>query len=364
MTTRALTTAALALGLLVTANDRASAQGFQRADQSGYAGSLDARQHGYEHAYRDGADRGRMDRERDAGYHPQNADSRNATYGYEPYFGNKMQYIQGYRDGYKAGYDDGYNGQPGRYGQVYSRRPNDDTYEPSREDAYTTRGFPATDVAFDSGYRDGITLGQRDQTRRDHGDYHQADAYRSADFGYRSSYGDRATYQQQFRDGFERGYQDAYGRSRYPGDTGGGNYPNGGNGNGGGRTYDNGNGSRSAQNMAPATVTVPGNRQWTSTIVRVSDGEVLRFQSTGEIAFTNTNDRAGVAGSPALKYVPGAPIPGALAGALIGRIDNGQPFGIGDQASIRMPASGTLYLGINDDNVGDNSGEFHVIISR
>ena len=45
------------------------------------------------------------------------------------------------------------------------------------------------------------------------------------------------------------------------------------------------------------------------------------------------------------------------------RIDNGLPFGIGDQSTITVPASGLLYLGTNDDNVGDNSGQFQVVIS-
>ena len=55
---------------------------------------------------------------------------------------------------------------------------------------------------------------------------------------------------------------------------------------------------------------------------------------------------------------------GAFAGALIGRINSGAPFAIGNQETVRMPASGTLYLGINDDNVSDNSGHFQVVISR
>ena len=42
------------------------------------------------------------------------------------------------------------------------------------------------------------------------------------------------------------------------------------------------------------------------------------------------------------RTTPNAPIPGALAGALIGRIDNGRPFGIGNQTSIVAPASGLL----------------------
>ena len=113
------------------------------------------------------------------------------------------------------------------------------------------------------------------------------------------------------------------------------------------------------------TFTVAANRQWTPTGIRVNQGEVLRFSSAGEIHFSgNAADRAGVAGSPDHKFIGGAPLPGALAGALIGRIDNGLPFGIGDQTTITVPASGLLYLGTNDDNVSDNSGQFQVVISR
>ena len=96
----------------------------------------------------------------------------------------------------------------------------------------------------------------------------------------------------------------------------------------------------------------------------MTQGEVWRFASTGEITFTGANDRASVAGSLGHKLVSGAPLPTALAGALIGRIDNGLPFGIGDQTSITIPASGLLYLGTNDDNVSDNAGQFQVVISR
>ena len=81
---------------------------------------------------------------------------------------------------------------------------------------------------------------------------------------------------------------------------------------------------RPERQNAGGTFTVAANRQWTPTGIRVNQGDVLRFASTGEIRFTgNAEDRAGVAGSPAHKFVSGAPLPTALAGALIGRIDNG-----------------------------------------
>lgn len=112
-------------------------------------------------------------------------------------------------------------------------------------------------------------------------------------------------------------------------------------------------------------VVVPANQQWVSSGLTVRRGEVLTFQSTGEIRLSgDANDVAGVAGSRRQRYAGGSALPQHFAGALIGRIGNGQPFPIGDQASIPMPAGGILWLGINDDVVADNSGQFNVVISR
>ena len=58
-------------------------------------------------------------------------------------------------------------------------------------------------------------------------------------------------------------------------------------------------------------------------------------------------------------------MPNVLAGALIGRIGpNGQPFAIGSGVSVPMPAAGQLFLGINDDGMDDNQGEYRVDITR
>ena len=76
----------------------------------------------------------------------------------------------------------------------------------------------------------------------------------------------------------------------------------------------------------------------------------------------NANDRARSAGTP--RNAPGAPVPNVYAGALIGRVGNGQPFAIGDQASVPMPNEGLLYLAVNDDERGDNAGEFVVQLGR
>jgi hypothetical protein len=112
------------------------------------------------------------------------------------------------------------------------------------------------------------------------------------------------------------------------------------------------------------TFTIPANQQWTETDVNVRDGETLELRVTGEIEYA-PNTRVSAAGAP--RRTPGGPdvpIPNAPAGALVGRIDNGAPFLIGRNTSVRVPDSGTLFLGINDDIVNDNSGNYRVIIAR
>jgi hypothetical protein len=117
---------------------------------------------------------------------------------------------------------------------------------------------------------------------------------------------------------------------------------------------------------APAgSINVPGNVAWTPTNIVVRRGEVLTFQSGGEVqASADPADVASVAGTRTQRYAIGGPIPNSLAGALVGRIGSGQPFGIGDQTRLTMPSAGPLFLGINDDNVSDNTGNFWVLINR
>jgi hypothetical protein len=116
---------------------------------------------------------------------------------------------------------------------------------------------------------------------------------------------------------------------------------------------------------APGTFTVAANRQWTSTRLVVRQGETIRFDASGEIQLSqDEKDRAQPDGSFDQRRAPGAPLPNVLAGALIGRIGTGQPFAIGGQDAVQMPGSGELFLGINDDHVADNQGQFTVRVER
>jgi len=115
--------------------------------------------------------------------------------------------------------------------------------------------------------------------------------------------------------------------------------------------------------VTPGSIRVPANAGWVSTGMRVRKGENVTFNTTGEVQLSdNTGDRAGSAGTP--RTAPGAPLPNVYAGGLIGRIGNGQPFAIGNQASVPMPNAGLLYLAVNDDERADNAGEFIVQLGR
>jgi hypothetical protein len=109
---------------------------------------------------------------------------------------------------------------------------------------------------------------------------------------------------------------------------------------------------------------VPANRAWTPSGITVQRGQVLHFSSSGQVQLsTDASDTATVTGRPGAPASARASVPGLLRGALIGRIGNGKPFGIGDQATITAPATGPLYLGVNDDGFADNTGEFVVTVT-
>ena len=108
----------------------------------------------------------------------------------------------------------------------------------------------------------------------------------------------------------------------------------------------------------------PSNVQWTNTGINVGRGQSLRFEPSGEVRLSfNGDDIARPAGALSNRHSGSAPIPTIPAGALIGRINNGQPFSIGDPTqAIQMPENGRLFLGVNDDHAGDNSGNYVVRI--
>ena len=132
----------------------------------------------------------------------------------------------------------------------------------------------------------------------------------------------------------------------------------------------------STSQTAGVTVRVDAQQQWVDTGLVVKEGDHITFRASGQIQMapveTVTADGNGLGPSDAngrgtsrsRTNLRGYPAPAVPAGALLGRIGDGSPFGIGTQTQpLPMPASGRLMLGINDNNVGDNSGAFTVVVS-
>ena len=116
----------------------------------------------------------------------------------------------------------------------------------------------------------------------------------------------------------------------------------------------------------PGAITVQANQPWTNTGLTVRKGQSIRFTSTGNIQLSDDiNDIAGPDGAKSGRMAANAPMRQVPAGELLGKVgETGQPFPIGSNGTITMPANGILYLGINDDGFGDNRGNFQVLINR
>jgi hypothetical protein len=110
---------------------------------------------------------------------------------------------------------------------------------------------------------------------------------------------------------------------------------------------------------------VAGNQQWTPTGLVMRQGDRLTINATGEVRLSNDSaDLASPTGSRAGRTSPNSPIPAVPTGALIARVGNSAPFPLGDRMTVTMPSNGQLFLGINDDHVGDNDGGFRVQVQR
>ena len=113
-----------------------------------------------------------------------------------------------------------------------------------------------------------------------------------------------------------------------------------------------------------APIIVAATDRWTDTGIWVRAGDVLTFNATGTIEMTGeSGDPADPTGSRTGRRAPSAPLPNEPAGILLARIGNANPVAVGRTNQLRAAVNGRLYLGVNDDHLGDNHGEFRVSVS-
>jgi Ca2+-binding EF-hand superfamily protein len=111
-------------------------------------------------------------------------------------------------------------------------------------------------------------------------------------------------------------------------------------------------------------IRVDPRERWTNTGIYVRTGDTVRLNATGTILMRqgDPNDIATAAGSRTGRRAENAIFRDQPAGALVGQIGGGAAFFIGNNGSFVAPQTGILYLGVNDDHLLDNSGEFVVSI--
>jgi EF hand len=125
-----------------------------------------------------------------------------------------------------------------------------------------------------------------------------------------------------------------------------------------------GTGNVAGGTVASRSIRVNAQQRWTDTGVDVRAGDTITFDASGTIRMSdNQEDVATPAGSRVGRRAPDAPILNQLAGGLIARIgDYGRSVFVGDRRTLVAPVSGRIYLGVNDDHLPDNSGEFGVTV--
>ena len=116
--------------------------------------------------------------------------------------------------------------------------------------------------------------------------------------------------------------------------------------------------------MRERTVVVSADVPFVDTGINVRAGQSVYFVALGQVRW-GPNRKDGPGGEKGSPSNPNRPIPNRPAAALIGRIGgelNGAFFLGNERGPIRMRESGRLFLGINDDVLDDNSGNFRVTV--
>ena len=120
-----------------------------------------------------------------------------------------------------------------------------------------------------------------------------------------------------------------------------------------------------AVGTAGETVVVTAKDRWIDTGLDVQAGDMVTFDAQGTMQLSaDGTDLAGPGGARSGRRAPDAPMRLEVAGGLIAKIGDAAPMFVGDRRTInRAPTAGRLYLGVNDDHLDDNTGEFRVTIA-
>jgi hypothetical protein len=115
--------------------------------------------------------------------------------------------------------------------------------------------------------------------------------------------------------------------------------------------------------MRERSIVVSADVAWNDAGIDVRQGQTIYVEATGNVTW-GPSRRDGPAGERNSPSNPSRPMPNRPAAALIGKVGSGNDiFFIGDDTgAIRVRNAGRLYLGVNDDVLNDNRGNFRVTV--
>jgi len=119
--------------------------------------------------------------------------------------------------------------------------------------------------------------------------------------------------------------------------------------------------------MLQRSYIIDSTKEWVNTGIEITKGEVIEMSAEGRFVWKREGrELCGPDGADVYTRSANKPLPDASTGALIARIgtDTKEPFLIGSKKTFVAPTSGKLYIGINDDKMSDNDGEYRVWVKK
>ncbi len=122
--------------------------------------------------------------------------------------------------------------------------------------------------------------------------------------------------------------------------------------------------------MVNQLVSVSAGRPWTSSGVTLAAGDQVRISANGRVKIGESDPWKGPdgnaldgSGRDTCSAGAGFAAPGLRCWSLVGRVGSGSPFTVWNGTSFTARTGGTLWLGVNDDYFGDNSGAWSAGVS-
>jgi flagellar biosynthesis/type III secretory pathway protein FliH len=222
------------IGLLFSSPASAQLAGLSDMNRPSYADEArqpynESRRVAFDNGYREGVKEGDRDaRSRNTFNYQDERTWQRADKGYHRSFGDRQRYEQTFRSGFASGYSDAYRRFAPSYGAggsggIYPNTrggpgyPGQSGYGYPGQGGYGSpgQGGSGFSPAFSNGVNDGYEKGREDARDRDSFDPLRHKWYREGDRNYRSSYGPRQYYENQYRQGFKEGYERGYRESGY-----------------------------------------------------------------------------------------------------------------------------------------------------